>query len=92
MNIEHDSHTTDLCDYVVPSWIRVRREAFGLLFYDTRTTKLTYVRSGDTLLPPAFGESGPLWVDCRGNGDSRMTARVLDQLASKGLLVPGRPE
>lgn len=41
-------------EYLVPDWVRVRRESFGLLFYDTRSTRLTFVRSGDALEPPAF--------------------------------------
>jgi len=39
---------------VVPDWVRVRKEDFGLLFYDTRSTRLTFVRSGDALEPPPF--------------------------------------
>ena len=38
----------------MPAWVRVRREDFGLLFYDTRSTRLTYVRSGESLTPPPF--------------------------------------
>lgn len=41
-------------EYLVPDWVRVRRESFGLLFYDTRSTRLTFVRSGEALEPPAF--------------------------------------
>jgi hypothetical protein len=40
--------------YRVPDWVRVRPEDFGLLFYDTRSTRLTFVRSGDKLVPPPF--------------------------------------
>jgi putative mycofactocin binding protein MftB len=39
---------------LVPPWVRVRREDFGLLFYDTRSTRLTFVRSGDRLEAPPF--------------------------------------
>ena len=44
----------DAPEYVVPDWIRVRRESFGLLFYDTRSTRLTFVRCGESLVPPPF--------------------------------------
>jgi putative mycofactocin binding protein MftB len=40
--------------YLVPDWVRVRQEDFGLLFYDTRSTRLTFVRSGGSLVPPPF--------------------------------------
>ena len=40
--------------YLVPDQVRVRREDFGLLFYDTRSTRLTFVRSGDRLDPAAL--------------------------------------
>ena len=40
--------------YAVPEWVRVRREDFGLLFYDTRSTRLIFVRSGDRLVAPPF--------------------------------------
>jgi len=83
--------------YLVPDWVRVRREDFGLLFYDTRSTRLTFVRSGDRLMPPPFtGEPRELGV-CVGSG-AAFTARgeagsdnglrrLLDDLVAKGLLV-----
>jgi hypothetical protein len=49
--------------YLVPDHVRVRQEDFGLLFYDTRSTRLTFVRSGDRLVPPPFtGERRTLMV------------------------------
>jgi hypothetical protein len=78
------------CDgtgYLVPDWVRVRRESFGLLFYDTRSTRLTYVRSGDSLDPPPF--SGPcrrLTVTTPGGG-SQALEHVLQDLVAKGLIV-----
>ena len=48
--------------YLVPDWVRVRQEDFGLLFYDSRSTRLKFVRSGDRLVPPPFtGERRELW-------------------------------
>jgi putative mycofactocin binding protein MftB len=40
--------------YLVPEHVRVRQEDFGLLFYDTRSTRLIFVRSGERLAPPPF--------------------------------------
>lgn len=31
--------------YVIPPSVRVRKEAFGLLFYDTEASRLTFVKS-----------------------------------------------
>ncbi len=58
--------------YLVPDWVRVRPEDFGLLFYDTRSTRLTFVRSGDRLVPPAFtGSVRVLGVRADGEAGSR---------------------
>ncbi len=35
--------------YALPPGVRVRREGFGLLFYNSRNAKLTFVRSGALL-------------------------------------------
>jgi putative mycofactocin binding protein MftB len=79
-------------EYLVPDWVRVRRESFGLLFYDTRSTKLTFVRSGDSIEPPPF--TGPR----RGlavrdpDGLTPALSRVLRDLLEKGLLVVASSE
>jgi putative mycofactocin binding protein MftB len=85
--------------YLVPDWVRVRQEDFGLLFYDTRSTRLTFVRSGDSLVPPPFvGLHRVLGVRARGEADSAARGaprnpadsaldRVLDDLVAKGLLI-----
>jgi putative mycofactocin binding protein MftB len=80
--------------YLVPDWVRVRQEDFGLLFYDTRSTRLTFVRSGDHLIPPPFtgvrrelrlsGAAGP--AASRGSVEA-VLSRLLDGLVAKRLLV-----
>ncbi len=73
--------------YLVPVWVRVRQEDFGLLFYDTRSTRLTFVRSGDRLAPPPFtGARRELRVP-RGARPDPALLRLLDGLVAKGLLV-----
>jgi putative mycofactocin binding protein MftB len=77
--------------YLVPDWVRVRPEDFGLLFYDTRSTRLTFVRSGDRLVPPAFTGS----VRVLGVGAAPTSAalsRLLEDLVAKGLLVAAEVE
>ena len=76
--------------YLVPDHVRVRREDFGLLFYDIRSTRLTFVRSGDRLAPPPFtGERRVLQVQGPAGtaAPEPALARVLDDLVTKGLLV-----
>jgi putative mycofactocin binding protein MftB len=73
--------------YVVPGSVRVRPEDFGLLFYDTRTTNLTFVRSGARLGvgPGAPGEGRELLL-AGGAGRHDATARLLRTLQEKGLI------
>jgi putative mycofactocin binding protein MftB len=88
------TETTTGCggvQYLVPDWVRVRRESFGLLFYDTRSTKLTFVRSGDSLdSPPFTGFRRSLAVTVP--DVSPALSRLLQDLAEKGLIVVATPE
>jgi len=80
-------------DYVVPSWVRVRSEDFGLLFYDTRDTRLTFVRSGTSLAAPSFtGRERRLGVLCEGGHREQVVCRLLEKLEAKGLVVAVEPE
>jgi putative mycofactocin binding protein MftB len=86
-------HPSDRCTtYSVPDWVRVRRESFGLLFYDTRSTRLTYVRSGDSLDPPPFTGPGRRLTVAAPGGASAALDRVLQDLVAKGLIVADAPE
>jgi putative mycofactocin binding protein MftB len=78
--------------YLVPDWVRVRRESFGLLFYDTRSTRLTFVRSGDSLEPPPFTGSRRVLRMVSAGGPRPAVSRVLHNLISKGLIVVSEPE
>jgi putative mycofactocin binding protein MftB len=80
--------------YLVPDHVRVRQEDFGVLFYDTRSTRLTFVRSGDRLAaPPFFGERRVLTVNgaAAAQAPDPALSRVLGDLVEKGLLraIPG---
>ncbi len=75
-----------MTDYLVPDHVRVRQEDFGLLFYDTRSTRLTFVRSGDRLVPPPFvGDHRTLRA--AGAAPDAALSRVLTGLVEKGLLL-----
>jgi putative mycofactocin binding protein MftB len=79
--------------YLVPDWVRVRRESFGLLFYDTRSTKLTFVRSGDALAPPPFaGPDRLLRVGALQGGRRAAVRRLLENLVDRGLIVATEAE
>lgn len=79
--------------YTVPRWVRVRREEFGLLFYDMRDTKLTFVRSGSSLAAPSFtGQDRRLGVQCESERRERAVGRLLEKLEAKGLVVAVEPE
>ena len=79
-------------EYLIPDWVRVRTESFGLLFYDTRSTRLTYVRSGESLAPPAF-RGGRRTLTLSGSGrPTAAVSRLLDGLVAKGLLVVAQTE
>ena len=85
--------------YLVPDHVRVRQEDFGLLFYDARSTRLAFVRSGDRLTPPPFtGERRVLTVRPGASaapgvsGGDPALSRLLDGLVAKGLLVAERGE
>ncbi len=71
-----------------PTGCGCRRESFGLLFYDTRSTKLTFVRSGDSLeAPPFMGPRRALEIGPAAGGRSPALARLLQDLVAKGLIV-----
>ena len=75
-------------EYLVPDWVRVRRESFGLLFYDTRSTRLTFVRCADHLDPPPFaGADRVLRVRPYDTGRHAALARLMQTLLAKGLVV-----
>jgi putative mycofactocin binding protein MftB len=40
---------TRIESYTISPSVRVRKEAFGLLFYNTEDSRLTFVKSGDIL-------------------------------------------
>ncbi len=80
-------------EYRVPEWVRVRRESFGLLFYDIRSTRLTFVRSGGMLVPPPFvGARRVLRVEHVDDAQRPALSRLLQSLVEKGLIVAVQPD
>jgi hypothetical protein len=71
----------------------VRREHFGLLFYDTRSARLTYVASGDSLIPAPGDLSGPreIAVAELESPSTQAVTRLLEELMAKGVVVAAGP-
>ena len=78
----------ELSKYIVRPHVRVRSEDFGLLFYNTADTKLTFVKCG-TSIQLSFGDGGAtqLMFSCDDEGESKKASDLLKRLARKGLIV-----
>jgi putative mycofactocin binding protein MftB len=64
--------STEPAIYAVSPPVRVRKEAFGLLFYNTEDSRLTFVKSGDLLQIRALP-----------HGTKRLTARLEPETQTK---------
>jgi putative mycofactocin binding protein MftB len=73
--------------YAVSPDVRVRKESFGLLFYNTRNTKLTFVRSGDLLRIDNSPLGGKNITASPGSADRVRTGKLIKDLLSKGLIL-----
>jgi putative mycofactocin binding protein MftB len=75
--------------YVLHPDCRVRREEFGLLFYDLKGPKLLFVASGDLLEPEAFAPGGACAsaLDARSEPERRRIEGLLRTLVGKGFLL-----
>jgi putative mycofactocin binding protein MftB len=74
--------------YVLDPACRVRKEKFGLLFYDLRGPRLLFAETGELLSPELFlegGAGGPL-VSGAPRGDRLRVERLLESLVAKGFL------
>ena len=72
--------------YEVPRPVKVRKETFGLLFYDTKESRLTFVRSGDLLQIRIF-QHGRKMISAGVKPESRAKVkRLLDHLLEKRLI------
>ncbi len=74
--------------YVLHPDCRVRKEDFGLLFYDLRGPKLLFVETGDLLEPELF-QTGRASADVlagRPKSERLRVERLLRSLAEKGFI------
>jgi putative mycofactocin binding protein MftB len=72
--------------FVVPPFVRVREETFGLLFYNTENSRLIFVHSGDVLkiLSPGCGEKV---ISAGLHSAEQRVNKLLDDLVGRGLIV-----
>ncbi len=75
--------------YVLHPDCRVRREEFGLLFYDLKGPKLLFVASGDLLEPEAFraGSASASALAASSRPERLRIERLLQTLAVKGFIL-----
>ncbi len=78
-----------MTQYVLHPDCRVRREEFGLLFYDLKGPKLLFVASGDLLEPDAFAPgSAAARALAAGSAPARRRIEgLLQTLAGKGFIL-----
>jgi len=70
----------------VPPPVRVRKEAFGLLFYNTQDSRLTFVKSRDLLQIETLPHRGKRIVASLGPASQMKVKRLLEHLLKKGLI------
>jgi putative mycofactocin binding protein MftB len=77
--------------YQLAPGVRARKEKFGLLFYNSRDAKLTFLKSGDLFDvvcdPPG---SFRLSIDCNNSDGAGKIKRLLELLLNRGLVVETR--
>jgi putative mycofactocin binding protein MftB len=76
--------------YQLAPGIRARKEAFGLLFYNSKDTNLTFVKSGNLLnIERLPGNQSILITECSKIEENKIT-RLMNVLLEKGLIVGTR--
>ena len=73
--------------YTVSPLARVRKESFGLLFYNTKDTRLTFVKSRDLLQVLSIANGEKLITASPGSAAQVKVKKLLDDLMVKGLIV-----
>jgi putative mycofactocin binding protein MftB len=78
--------------YCLSPGVRARKEGFGLLFYNSKDAKLTFVKS-EGLLRIDPGPHGEHLLNTPGGaGAEGKVVRLLDALSRKGLIVELRSD
>ncbi|OPY67951.1 MAG: hypothetical protein A4E57_02002 [Syntrophorhabdaceae bacterium PtaU1.Bin034] len=75
--------------FILSKGVRARQEAFGLLFYNSADTKMTFVKSGDLLSIEKHKRFSRLKLNGK-KGEEEALKRLLDVLLKKGLIFEAR--
>ncbi len=77
-----------MTQYVLHADCRVRKEEFGLLFYDLRGPKLLFVETGDLLEPELFqtGRASANALAGSSKSERLRVERLLRSLVEKGFI------
>jgi putative mycofactocin binding protein MftB len=74
--------------FLLSPGVRARREEFGLLFYNSKDAKLTFVKSGDSLKVEQREDGTFLLIPAfAGNGTERRVKAYVASLVKKGLIL-----
>lgn len=77
--------------YRLSTGVRARRENFGLLFYNSNDTNLTFIRSGELLHIEIAPENRyQLIANYRNSIEREKITRLIKVLLEKGLVVETR--
>ena len=88
IGISMDSNQLAGISYLLRGGVRARREEFGILFYDSRDTKLTFVRSGKCLdLVPGSNGARMLVSGLRTGERAEKIQSLLNRLLEEGLII-----
>ena len=72
--------------YAISPPVRVRKETFGLLFYHTEESRLTFVKSGKNLQIKTFPHGKKMIVACIKSETQVKMRKLLDHLIKKRLI------
>ncbi len=78
--------STDPAIYTISPHVRVRQEAFGLLFYNTEDSRLTFVKSRDILQISALPNGAKNIAASLEPGTQASVRKLLDHLLKKRLI------
>jgi putative mycofactocin binding protein MftB len=78
--------------YCLSPGVRARKEGFGLLFYNSKDAKLTFVKSQGLLRIDPGPHGGHLLNTSGEAGAEGRVVRLLDALSRKGLIVELRSD
>jgi putative mycofactocin binding protein MftB len=78
----------EMSQYVVHPAVQVRNEDFGLLFYNSADTRLTFVKCGNSIQLTSTDDGVTrLMINCGNERDKEKVWNILQNLSTKGLII-----